>query len=114
LRTVGQREALQYLRDGAKLAVMPSPFDNSPCTVYEALASGIPFLATRTGGIPELVADDDRDRVLFDHSTTGLRNALLEVIEHGGWIATQAISQDDTRASWRSVLAYWPGLNLPH
>jgi glycosyltransferase involved in cell wall biosynthesis len=110
LTSLGQPEALQYLRDGAKLAVMPSPFDNSPCTVYEALASGIPFLATRTGGIPELVADDDRDRVLFDHSTAGLRNALLDAIEHGGWIAKPAISQDDTRASWRAMHAHWQSL----
>lgn len=107
LTNLGQPEALTYLRDGARLAVMPSPFDNSPCTVYEALSWGIPFLATHTGGIPELVAEADRGHVLFDHSTEGLRVALLEALDHGGWIAQPAIPQDDTRTSWRAFHAGW-------
>jgi glycosyltransferase involved in cell wall biosynthesis/SAM-dependent methyltransferase len=104
---LGQPEALQYLRGGEKLAVMASPIDNSPCTVYEALSAGIPFLAARTGGIPELIAEDDRDRVLFDHSTEGLANALREAIARGGWIAKPAVPQDETRASWTSMHAHW-------
>ena len=39
---------------GDTLAVMPSPIDNSPCTIYEALSWGLPFLAARTGGVPEV------------------------------------------------------------
>jgi len=104
---LGQPEALAYLHGGDKLAVMASPADNSPCTVYEALGAGIPFLAARTGGIPELIAADDRDRVLFEPSTEGLSNALREAIGRGAWIATPAVSQDETRRSWTSMHAHW-------
>ena len=110
LTDFGQPEALQYLRDvrnGVKLAVMPSPFDNSPCTVYEALGAGIPFLAARTGGIPELIANADRDRVLFDDTTEALRNALADVIEQGGWIAQPDVSPEETRRSWSEMHAHW-------
>jgi len=110
IRTItdlGQPEALAYLRGGDKLAVMASPADNSPCTVYEALGAGIPFLAARTGGIPELIAAGDRDRVLFDPSTEGLSNALREAIGRGGWIATPAVPPDETRRSWTSMHAHW-------
>jgi hypothetical protein len=107
LTELGQPEALQYLRGGDKLAVMPSPFDNSPCTIYEALAAGIPFLAARTGGIPELVEKADRDRVLFDYATDALRSALEEALEQGGWIARPAILPEETRRSWKEMHAHW-------
>lgn len=105
LANLGQQEALAYLAAGPRLAVIASPEDNSPCTVYEALAAGIPFLAARTGGIPELVAEGEK--VLFDHSIEGLRAALLDAIEHGGWIVTPATTQEETRRSWLSMHAHW-------
>ncbi len=107
LTTLGQPDALRVLREGDSLAVMASPFDNSPCTVYEALAAGIPFLATRAGGIPELVAKEDREHVLFDHSTEGLRGALHDALANGRWIAGPAISQDENRASWKAMHEHW-------
>src|SRR5207249_378570 len=67
------------------------------------LSYGIPFLAARTGGIPELIDPVDRDKVLFDD----LSAALTNVLEHGGWIARAAVSQDETRRSWRAMHANW-------
>ena len=110
IRTItdfGQPEALQYLGGGDKLAVMPSPFDNSPCTIYEALSLRIPFLAARTGGIPELVDAADHEHVLFDYATESLASALRKAIEHGGWIAKPSVSQEETRRSWASMHARW-------
>lgn len=108
---LGQPEALAMLASGDKLAVMPSPTDNSPCTVYEALMSRIPFLAARTGGIPELVDAADRDRVLFDYTTESLRHALHDAIEHGGWIAKLAVPQEETRRGWIAMHANWRALS---
>ena len=72
--------ALEELRRPGTLAVMPSLLDNSPNTVSECIEHGIPFVATRTGGIPELIAEEDRDRVLcrptVDDLTAALRRAL--------------------------------------
>jgi glycosyltransferase involved in cell wall biosynthesis/predicted O-methyltransferase YrrM len=113
LTDLGQPEALQYLRGGEKLAVMPSPFDNSPCTIYEALGAGLPFLAARTGGIPELVEKADHERVLFEYTTETLRDALREAIEHGGWIASPAVPPAETRRTWTEMHAHWREL-LPH
>jgi glycosyltransferase involved in cell wall biosynthesis len=104
---LGQPEALQVLLGGDKLAVMPSPFDNSPCTVYETLSWGIPFLAARTGGIPELVDKADHGHVLFEYTTESLRNALRNAIEHGGWIAKPAVPQDETRRTWAAMHENW-------
>ena len=39
---------------GADLLVLPSLFENLPCVLLEAAASGVPFIATAVGGVPEL------------------------------------------------------------
>jgi glycosyltransferase involved in cell wall biosynthesis len=105
MTNLGQPEALAYMFAGEKLAVMASPVDNSPCTVYEALAWGIPFLAARTGGVPELVDEADHDHVLFDCTTEALYKSLLGALEVGGWIAAPSQSQVETRRVWSSFHA---------
>ena len=51
------KEELIRRYDRADVCVVPSRWDNSPNTVYEAMAAGKPVVASRVGGIPELVED---------------------------------------------------------
>src|SRR6185436_10657317 len=44
--------------DSLDLLVVPSLWwENSPLTVLEALAAGVPVVASRTGGVPEVVPE---------------------------------------------------------
>jgi glycosyltransferase involved in cell wall biosynthesis len=72
--------ALAELRRPGTLAVMPSLLDNAPNTVSECIEHGIPFVATDTGGIAELVADHDRERVLTRPTSTDLTAALTRAL----------------------------------
>jgi glycosyltransferase involved in cell wall biosynthesis len=45
-----------YLRDASLLA-LPSLEDNCPMVVLEAMAAGVPVLAAKVGGVPDLVAE---------------------------------------------------------
>jgi glycosyltransferase involved in cell wall biosynthesis len=72
--------ALQELRQPGTLSVMPSVLDNSPNTVSECIEQGIPFISTRTGGIPELVREEDRDRVLCEPTPAALAAALTSAL----------------------------------
>lgn len=72
--------ALDELRCPGTLAVMPSLLDNSPNTVSECIEHGIPFVATATGGIAELVAEEDRARVLCRPSVDDLADALRRAV----------------------------------
>jgi glycosyltransferase involved in cell wall biosynthesis len=51
-------EVAQRMRE-ADVFALASRYDNNPCVAIEALASGLPIVATRVGGIPELVDDNN-------------------------------------------------------
>ena len=78
----GAEEAVAYLSRPGRLAVLPSLQENSSLAVTECLHAGIPFIATATGGTPELVAPEDCARALvtLDHIELGDRIATLAAL----------------------------------
>jgi glycosyltransferase involved in cell wall biosynthesis len=104
---LGQQEAVDHIVSGSAFAVMASPADNSPCTVYEALAHGIPFLAARTGGIPELIAERDREAVLFDYRPEALAAKLAGAMAEGLFPARPAEDPAETRRLWIGRFEQW-------
>jgi glycosyltransferase involved in cell wall biosynthesis len=64
------------------LLALPSVWwENSPLTVLEALAAGIPVIASAVGGVPELVSHDDTGLLVPPSDPEALRNALEDVAE---------------------------------
>jgi glycosyltransferase involved in cell wall biosynthesis len=82
--------ALKELQQPGTLAVMPSLLDNSPNTVSECIEHGIPFISTNTGGIPELIAEEDRARVLVDPNANSLADGLRRVLQESNFAPVRA------------------------
>jgi glycosyltransferase involved in cell wall biosynthesis/GT2 family glycosyltransferase len=77
--------ALAQLRCGDRLAVIASRSETFGFTVAECVANRIPFIASRAGGIPEVVAHPEaQSRWLFEPTVDGLRGALLRRINAPG------------------------------
>lgn len=53
----GHREDPMEILDASDVVVHPSHFDAFPTTLLEAMAASVPVVATRVGGIPEIVED---------------------------------------------------------
>ena len=98
----GKDEALKYLMEHKCLAVMPSYAETMSYTVLECLGLGIPFLASNAGGIPELVAPQDLDRVCFPLESSVLAMRLVDALNHGVSPAESSMTQDEVKKRWIS------------
>ncbi len=96
-----QYEALEYLLSGDRLAVMPSLIENSSLAVYETAICRIPFIASDSGGTPELVLASDRPHVLCPAHPIFLAEKLAEAIEQGGYVAAPSFDNAENLEQWR-------------
>ncbi|MFL5982824.1 MAG: glycosyltransferase [Gaiellaceae bacterium] len=105
-----QAEALARLKRGGTLAVTPSLGDNSPNTVYECIEHGVPLIASNAGGIPELVAAEDRQRVLFEPTPEGMAEALRRAMADAGPLRPPraAFSGAASYRAWAELLELRP------
>jgi glycosyltransferase involved in cell wall biosynthesis len=99
--------ALEELRRPGTLTIVPSLLDNAPYTVSECLEHGIPCLASDTGGTPELIAESDRERVLFEPTTSGLASALERALRDPDGVAParSAVDPHETVDAWLELVS---------
>jgi glycosyltransferase involved in cell wall biosynthesis len=95
-----QPGALAFLRQGGRLAVIPSLVDNLPNAILECLCTQIPFLSSRSGGIPEAIAAEDVDRVTFAVDPFALAERLQLALREGVAFARPAIDPEENRSQW--------------
>ena len=82
LGRVNGREAMSQLYRDAAVFCLPSFFDPYPLVVLEAMAHGLPVVATPTCGVPEMVLDDGTG-LLVEHGpdvVARLADALVRVL----------------------------------
>ncbi|WP_157547450.1 glycosyltransferase [Hymenobacter sp. DG25A] len=66
----------------AQALVLFSNYENLPCVLIEAQASGLPAVATRVNGVPELLPDDgSRGLLVPPRDEQALAQALLTVLQ---------------------------------
>lgn len=89
VRFLGHRADIPQLMRSLHLLVVPSQFEPFGRVVIEAMACGRPVVASRDGGIPEII----------EHGRTGF---LAEVGDHAGF-ARLALEVLRDRARWEAV-----------
>lgn len=65
----------------ARLAVVPSRWENFPYTCLEAMASGLPVVVSPTGGMAEMVDDSRTGWIAASQSAEHLTDAVREALD---------------------------------
>jgi glycosyltransferase involved in cell wall biosynthesis len=93
----------------ATIVVMPSHSEGSPNVLLEAMAAGVPVVATRVGGVPEIAADGETALLVESRNPAAMAAALQRMLEDealrarlackGKTLAEQKYSPDAYRRS---------------
>ena len=66
----------------AAICVLTSDFEGTPNVLLEAMASGLPVVATRVGGVPGIVRHGETGFLLDPDDLDGLTAALVELVRN--------------------------------
>jgi len=75
-------EKLPSLYKAADIFVFPSIYENMPFAMLEALATGLPIVTTRVGGIPEVIDDGKNGFLINPYDSRELANKIIYLIEN--------------------------------
>ena len=83
LGSLGRNDVLTLFR-AADASLLTSSWENFPHTVVEALAVGTPVIATRVGGVPELVRDEENGLLVAAGDTEAVADAISRLVRDAG------------------------------
>jgi glycosyltransferase involved in cell wall biosynthesis len=100
--------------DAADIYLNTTNIDNMPVGVLESFAMGMPVVATRVGGIEDMLTDGQDALLVPDDDDEAMANAIRRLIEDpdlaarlstNGRRLAEAVSWEAVRPQWESVFA---------
>ncbi len=84
-------------------------FDNTPISVIEAMALGIPVVSTNVGGVPYLIDNEKNGLLVEDADTMGMVKAIKRFIENPELVAKiqKAAREKVSHYDWQEIKSYW-------
>lgn len=79
LRFTGVRDDVPRLMRAMEVITLPSQYETFGMVIIEAMALGKPVVATRAGGIPEIVQDHETG-LLIERTPEALADALISIL----------------------------------
>lgn len=81
---MGHRDDVPAILATSDLFVLSSESEASPNVIIEAMAAGLPVVASRVGGIPELVTDAVTGYLVPPADPNALTSAILDLLDQPG------------------------------
>ena len=98
VRFLGKIEAVAPLLAGADLFLLPSDRESFGLSALEALASGVPVVGTRAGGLPEVVRHGETGVLCAVGDVSGMADAAIGILRDGArWRAMSSLAAADAR-----------------
>lgn len=107
-----EKEAWWELASEQDIFINTTHFDNTPVSLLEAMALGLPIVSTNVGGIPYLVTDNKTALLVADNDVSAMSAAIIKICKEeaiGIKLVTNA-EQLLNDYSWNSVKKQWQNL----
>jgi glycosyltransferase involved in cell wall biosynthesis len=85
VRFLGQRDDVPDLLAALDIFVLPSHSEGVSLALLEAMAAGLPVIASRVGGLPEVVTDGDTGLLIPPQDPEALAAALARLLDEPAW-----------------------------
>ena len=96
---LGKLESVAPLLASADLFLIPSQSESFGLSALEALATGVPVVGTRTGGLPEVVHDGETGALCAVGDVEGMSAAAIRLLtDETSWHAASTRAAADARA----------------
>jgi glycosyltransferase involved in cell wall biosynthesis len=93
------RAKLRSYLSEASAVVLASMEDNCPMVVLEAMAAGVPVVAARVGGVPDLIESEVTGLFCDPHEAESMRDAVSKCLAHPQ--AAQARAKAAKLSAWK-------------
>lgn len=103
VRFLGRIDDVAPLLSAADLYLFPSETESFGLSALEALASGVPVIASRVGGVAEVVRDGITGALLPLGDVKAMSAAALEYLEPARWAKASAAAAADARARFATA-----------
>lgn len=78
---LGIRSDIERLMKSTKLFVLTSRWEGLPLTILEAMSSGAGIIATKVGGVPEVIQNGKEGILISPEDPTALARAIAELLK---------------------------------
>ncbi len=96
---LGKLESVAPLLAGADIYLLPSQSESFGLSALEALASGVPVIASRVGGLPEVVRDGETGSLFPVGDVDAMADAAIALLtDRARWRTVSAAAAADARA----------------
>lgn len=106
------KEEWHKLSEEQDIFINTTHFDNTPVSVMEAMALGLPVVSTNVGGIPYLIEDSKTGLLVNDNDTVDMTNKIVQLLQNEN--LTKDLSQNGRVLAeswgWENVKFFWQKL----
>jgi glycosyltransferase involved in cell wall biosynthesis len=104
----GWRRDLPRIYADLDVLVISSDNEGTPVSAIEAMASGCPVVATRVGGLPDLITDKESGFLVRRGDADGIASAVVNLLQHpemGKGVALNAMTAAQSRFALKRLIA---------
>lgn len=93
-------EDKQRIFDNNDVLVLPSYAEGLPMTIIEAMANGMPVIASNVGGVPDIVRDGENGILISSGNKNELFSAVMRYVKDRSLIVQHGIAAKQTARSY--------------